>query len=264
MSKNLIFSTLIHGKPLISTLPEAPVFLREHLAIPSQDIMDSLPLDQKLGHLYEDAFEVILKTSERYETLEKGLQIQSNKHHTLGEIDYLFRDLLSGQLIHLELAIKFYLSIDTKQKILLPGPDARDNYYKKLEHLRNHQLKLTRNYRKHLPEAYQGESIIVKQLTIGRIFDHITSNVYAFPEFLNPSASRGQWLHQKEFSNQFPDNPKIQIIPKYLWPAPISQLPQALLPLNIQDPLMRCTMVKIEGKDQPYFIAPDNYPEQGL
>jgi len=256
-----ILTALCKGSLFLEDLPEGRVFDREGLIVESET--PELRLNQKLGHLYEDGLELLLEASERYEVLEKGLQLQRGRHETLGELDYLCRDTQSGDLVHLELAVKFYMAIKSSDELLLPGPNARDNYYNKLERMRNHQLTLTTRFREFLPTKYQVEEVQVRQLVIGCLFDHVKAEELACPPFVHADVRRGLWLRQKEYEGFFPDSSTPLVIPKPLWPVGIESINEGQLEsLDLSEPLDRCTLVKVSETNMPVFITPDCYPEQ--
>lgn len=256
----LILSALCESPLLVGDCPEAGAFDRLGLGVPSW--LPELSLNQKLGHLYEEGLAYLLEDSECYDLLEQSLQLQSDRHHTLGELDFLLRDHSSGELIHLELAVKFYLAVESPDGLLLPGPDARDNYFKKLDRLRTHQLTLPQRYPEHLPAAYRNKPISTRHLIIGCLFDYLNADSPAEAEFLHPKARRGKWIHQGELSSVFPNDCRPEIIPKHLWPVELSALEQiSLEPLDLSIPLTRCVMVRIKGEEVPLFIAPNGYPE---
>lgn len=259
----LIYKALSRSPLLISGCTGAEVFDRSGL--PEGVPEGALSFEQKLGHLYEDGLARLLEASTRYELLEQGLQVQSDKHHTVGELDFLVRDLEGRELVHLELAVKFYLALRSESgEMLMPGPDARDNYYKKLEHLQGHQLTVASRYQSYLPEAYRQEVIHSRYLVIGCLFDHISELSPVVPVGVSASVRRGVWLHQSEFAAHFSVGVRVTVIPKPLWPVPIEEL--EVLPdgeletLDLKVPLNRCVMVRVEGERKPIFIAPDNYP----
>ena len=258
MRDHAIYSALCAGPLFLTDVPEARVFSRDGLEVCNS--LPSLNLEQKLGHLYEDALAALLQASPRYTLLEQGLQLQKDRHQTVGELDFLLRDHDSGSLIHLELAVKFYLALPCPEKgLLLPGPNARDNYYKKLERMRSHQLTLIRRHRDLLPSQYSSEPIETRQLVIGCLFDHIDASAPALAEYMHPALRRGLWVRQSEFASTFSSAP--EVIPKHLWPAALDQAEG--IPLDLSIPLTRCTMVKVPGLSHPIFITPDQYPSQG-
>ncbi len=256
-----ILQSLISSPLLLGDLPEAPVFDQTTLSLPSFET--PLNLDQKLGHLYEDALAILLEASPFYDLVTKSLQLHESGKTTLGELDFLLRDLHNGQLIHLELATKFYLAVETPEGLTLPGPDARDNFFKKLHRLRTHQLILPEKHCHALPEEFREESITTRHLIHGCLFDHIQSTTPATPDFINSLRRQGLWLTITELPRYFPTATRLEIIPKHLWPVPLPLLEN--LPLESWTPpdsLDRCIMLKIEGEEIPYFVAPADYPER--
>ncbi|MDB4766093.1 DUF1853 family protein [bacterium] len=259
-----IFQSLLTSPLLVGDLPNAARFSRRDLVAPSDSVQ--LNFDQKLGHLYEDALAIVFASSPNIELLEQNLQIQENIHSTVGELDFLIRDA-NGTLTHLELATKFYLSVKTENGISFPGPDSRDNYDRKIQRLLSHQLILTERHKANLPPAYCDEDVVVKQLIYGCLFDHFSDHIsqadLSVPKFSNPNCRRGRWLHHAELAEHFRNESQFHLIPKYLWPVPIKFLEK--IPLEEWRPNMfadRCVMLRIEGHDCSYFVAPDEYPKQ--
>ena len=257
---NALLRSLLESPLLIDDLPEAPSLSRTHLALPNT--IPALNLHQKLGHLYEDALAILLRESPTLDLLKENLQIRRDIHTTVGELDFLLREKSTGNLIHLELATKFYLAVDTPDGLTLPGPDARDNYRRKLTRLRNHQLTLPSRFPDYFPETYRSEAIETKQLIYGCLFDHIHANQLANPEFISPTCRRGRWLHQYELSSYFPKETQFQLIPKHLWPMPFNLLTD--IPLESwqpNEPIDRCLMIHAGVDPAPYFVSPDSYPK---
>ncbi len=258
-ASQVLLQSFLEGPLLATDLPEAATFPFRKLSLP--DPATELNPNQKLGHLCEDAFAALLDSSTDYELLAKNLQIQTDIHTTVGELDFLIRDLETGHLIHLELATKFYLAVEAKDGLTLPGPDARDNFFKKLKHLCNHQLKLTQQHPTALPEEYQNLSIVPKQLIYGCLFDHFLATRQTETEFINPDCRRGYWLNVEECADHFPRDTHFQIIPKHLWPVPLTLLKDLSLdPWTPNTPINRCLMLRIDDQPIPYFITPSDWP----
>jgi len=256
-----LFRSLIAGPLLLEDLPEGNAFPTDSLILP-QDA-PSLNLKQKLGYLYEDALAAMLESTPRYGSVERGIQLRREAGHTLGELDFLLRDLSSGRLLHLELALKFYLAVETEHGFLLPGPDARDNYFRKLEKMRSHQLVLVEKFRDLLPERFQGEEILVRQLVQGCVFNHVNASRPVVAEFLNPLSRRGKWLHAKECTEYFGKDAVLEIIPKPLWPVPLELIEEVEMEKWQADQRVdRCVMVRSDADRIPHFIAPNGYPVQ--
>lgn len=254
-----LFQSLVEGPLLLKDLPEGAAFACRTLVPPKKGTL--LNFQQKLGHLYEEALAVMLDSTARYDSLAQGVQIRREAGQTIGELDFLIKDLATGRLIHLELAVKFYLAVETESGVLLPGPDARDNYFRKLEKMRSHQLMLVDKFRNLLPEKFRGEKIEVQQLVHGCIFNHVSANAPVEAEFLNPAGRRGLWLHANECADYFGNNTLLEIIPKPLWPVPLEILKgTALEKWKQDDKIDRCVMLRVGAGNTPYFIAPKQYP----
>ena len=259
-TSNILIQSLLNSPLLVDNLPEAPQLNRQSLCFSPSSV--ELNFQQKLGHLYEDALAALLKSSPSIDLLEKGLQIQVDIHSTVGELDFLIREA-DKSLTHLELATKFYLAVNTDNGIIFPGPDARDNYSRKIERLRSHQLTLTKRHQAHLPPIYHKEKIRVKQLIYGCLFDHIDEKELSSPIYINPKCRRGKWLYHHEVSDFFSANSKFHIIPKHLWPVPIELLRNTHLEQWLPNkPIKRCLMLRANNTLSPYFIAPNHYPKQ--
>ncbi len=276
-----LLQSLINQPPLLADLPEAVSFPCQSLVLPSGSC--TLNQEQKLGHLYEDALAVVLESTPRYDVLARGLPIRQDAGHTLGELDYLLKDLVSGRMIHLELAVKFYLAVETDSGLRLPGPDARDHYFRKLERMRSHQLLLVDKFRDLFPAPFREQEFEVQQLVHGCIFNHVRASAPAEAEFLNPNGRRGKWLHAEECVEYFGKNSSLEVIPKPLWPASMEAMSDIELDRwQIDEDIDRCVMVRrvatgersdrgdrvgrsggSEGADEGlYFIAPKGYPNQ--
>ncbi|MCB0471884.1 MAG: DUF1853 family protein [Flavobacteriaceae bacterium] len=92
----------------------------------------------------EACFEAYLKQSKNMELLVANLQIHSAKE-TLGELDYIARNRKTEEIVHIELACKFYLYDETagnvaEQKWI--GPNRKDSLYDKLEKIKLKQFPL--------------------------------------------------------------------------------------------------------------------------
>ena len=258
---NALLKSILDGPLLIGDLPESKSFCRSKLEL-ATNVLD-LNLNQKLGHLFEDALASLILASDRLELLEQNLQLRDEHLKTVGEVDFLLKENATPTLIHLELATKFYLAVATGDGIALPGPDARDNYYRKLARMRDHQLGLSVKFRSCLPLKYKDAAIESQQLVFGCLFDHIDASESFTPEFVLDKCRRGKWLHQQDCDRFFPVGSKFEIIPKSLWPVPFDFLNGIVLePWTPQQQVDRCLMVRVNGGSTPIFVAPKNYPNQ--
>jgi len=221
-----LLKSILAGPLLLGDLPESKSFCRSKLELPAT--IPNLNLQQKLGHLFEDALASMIAASDRVELLEQNLQLRDEELKTVGELDFLLKAHSTPTLIHLELATKFYLAVDTPNGITLPGPDARDNYYRKLARMRDHQLQLPDKFRSCLPPEYEHIPIETQQLVYGCLFAHVDTLEAFTPEFV---------------PLEFLDDIDLE-------------------PWNPKEPIDRCLMIRTVNAPTPFFIAPVGYPNQ--
>lgn len=100
----------------------------------------------------EACFEVCIKRSNNYELFIANLQIHTStslsnrrEKETLGELDYIVRNLKTNKVIHIELACKFYLYDENtrlceEEKWI--GPNRKDTLFDKLEKVKWKQFPL--------------------------------------------------------------------------------------------------------------------------
>lgn len=103
-----------------------------------------LPTNIRLGHIAEKIVSELIKTATNYKVVYENVQI-IEEQKTIGEIDFILEDLKEKQLIHLELAYKFYLldpSISSNPLKNWIGPNRNDSLSEKLEKLRIKQFPL--------------------------------------------------------------------------------------------------------------------------
>lgn len=103
-----------------------------------------LPTNVRLGHLAEKVVSELIKSSINYKVLYENIQLIEDKR-TIGEIDFILKELESNKLIHMELAYKFYLfdpSISSEPIRNWIGPNRNDSLQEKLEKLKEKQFPL--------------------------------------------------------------------------------------------------------------------------
>lgn len=96
--------------------------------------------DHRLGRYAEDLLQFWLAAPDNVEFELVAEHVALREHGiTLGELDFLVRERASGQLWHIELALKFYLGTADRQWL---GPNRQDSLARKLGHLCQQQLPL--------------------------------------------------------------------------------------------------------------------------
>ncbi|SCY02079.1 hypothetical protein SAMN05192588_0766 [Nonlabens sp. Hel1_33_55] len=114
--------------------------------------LPNIPHGTVLGKRAEYFFEFCARQSSNYEVLASNIQIFRG-NRTLGEIDYILKHRKTNQILHVELVYKFYIyepgkthastylsSDQNKELSNYVGPNRRDNFIKKFDHLKNKQL----------------------------------------------------------------------------------------------------------------------------
>ena len=195
----VLIDSLRQAPLLVGDLAEAPALNRGLLGMPRKDVR--LNFHQKLGHLYEDALACLIDGSDRLEQLASHLQVVNGDGRTLGEMDFVLWDTVAQQHLQLELAVKFYLAVETPKGWIYPGPDPRDDWPHKLARMRRHQLKLSQmpETRGLLRARFQIETLEVRQLIYGRLFSPFAGEVCPRPEAIAVDAQCGRWLEVREW-----------------------------------------------------------------
>lgn len=92
----------------------------------------------RVGRYFEHLLHYWLLHIRRVEVIATGLQLKDGKV-TVGEIDFLYRDE-AGSLVHCEASVKFFLHSPGLEPSEYPGPNARDNFERKVTKLFDQQL----------------------------------------------------------------------------------------------------------------------------
>jgi hypothetical protein len=197
-----------------------------------------------IGKQAEFCFEYYLKHSHRYKLLAANIQIKGETE-TLGEIDYLVFDTERQQMLHVELACKFYLhdsglnDMDLSQWI---GPNRKDTLKEKLDKLHLKQFPLIKRAETQdtLKKLNIDPDTIEQQLCL-KAFLFIRKG-WSANQFSDSyrSCLVGYWIPFSEFITE--DNTALYSIPKKKeWLLPLEQTKeynsfsetQAILKLNI-------------------------------
>lgn len=207
----------------------------------------------RLGHYFEALMAFWLQTTPAYELLLNQFPLR-NQHRTLGEIDYLVRDLHTGKIIHIEVAVKFYLGKDGLNNMAnWHGPELQDRLDKKFNHLSAHQTQLSRKYPDLVPYAVDEYACIVK----GRLF--YPPNIEAKTTFTHPDHLHGRW------HNYLPDSAEHGInysqLQKKDWLAPLEDMSKhQTKPLTAMPAEPACCAGHAANKEQSrVFILPENF-----
>ena len=161
----------------------------------------------RLGKYAEELLYFYFKNSPKYSLLGHNIQLIDDKL-TVGEIDYLLQENSTGNLIHLELAIKYFLKINIDGEDQWIGPSTKDNLSRKRNKLINHQLRLVEDYNRLIPAELQKKHFTPQLLLKGAEFIHLKE--YAITE--NPYKN-AWWLHIENLKNIHQENQQYSIVP---------------------------------------------------
>ncbi|MCZ4410056.1 DUF1853 family protein [Cryomorphaceae bacterium 1068] len=160
-----------------------------------------LPANVRLGHLAEKIVSRLIKASSNFELIDENIQIIEERR-TVGELDFILREIDTNQFIHLELAYKFYLfdpNISDEPIKNWIGPNRNDSLKEKLEKLKRKQFPLlyhphvkTRLHEIELDQVSQALCLLAS-LYIPYEYEEVLSPAYA-------KAVKGYYLNWKTFA----------------------------------------------------------------
>jgi hypothetical protein len=147
-----------------------------------------------------------LQQSEQYEVIAHSLQIIRQKQ-TLGEFDFLIRDLVTAEVFQLELVYKVYLfdaSLSTTADFCWIGPNRRDRFEDKLHKLKTKQFPLL--YQKMATSELEGlglkQNSIQQRLCFkAMLFKPFQEKLPVF-KTLTDVQIEGEWLSKQLFYKQ--------------------------------------------------------------
>lgn len=143
MKTNSRIASILNATNLDSSITDIPTFdLSELNVAPNLDF--TIPANLRLGHVVEKIVAELIKNSNTYNLLFENIQIIEEKR-TIGELDFIIEQVSSKQVLHLELAYKFYLFDPTISREPVNnwiGPNRNDSLKEKLEKLKTKQFPL--------------------------------------------------------------------------------------------------------------------------
>ncbi|MFK8008619.1 MAG: DUF1853 family protein [Saprospiraceae bacterium] len=136
-------ASILKADSLDFSITGLPTFNLSELDL-TNDLEFQLPTNLRLGHLAEKIVSELIKSSSNYQVLYENAQVIEDKN-TIGEIDFIIKNLITKQITHVELAYKFYLfdpSISSTPINNWIGPNRNDSLQEKLEKLKRKQFPL--------------------------------------------------------------------------------------------------------------------------
>jgi hypothetical protein len=198
-----------HLKALLERLYNDPSLLEIHIQSGNNRL---------LGKYFESLAEFWFLNSERFDLIDKSVQININGD-TKGEFDFILRDKINNRFLHLEAAGKFYLSAaNSVSWETFIGPNPNDNLKNKMSKLLNEQI--------HLSKSASGKNKLIELgideldsalMLKGYFFYHLNNfltNDFSIPEYSNPNHNKGWWIRFGEIERLFDLNSNQWIILK--------------------------------------------------
>ncbi len=156
-----------------------------------------------LGKRVEYFFLAAIKNSPEYQIIANNIQI-SDKDRTLGELDFIVRELETSKILHIELMYKFYIydpeiSIEMERWI---GPNRKDSLLQKIEKVKTNQFPLLRTpeTEKYLKSKDIGSEDIKQEICFkASLFIPKKIESYNFSH-INKECIVGFWVHLKDFN----------------------------------------------------------------
>lgn len=183
--------------------------------------LPSLATNYVLGKRMESFFRLLIKWSPHYQLISNNVQISRNKI-TLGELDFLLKDLQKNQVIHVELVYKFYVYDPSfnKEEERWIGPNRRDSFLQKLEKLQHKQFPLL--YLPETKEFLQSLKLNPRDLIQQSCFK---AKLFLPKQFLkkklpliNQKSISGYWINIYEFNSLDYKDYQFFLPPKQDWP----------------------------------------------
>lgn len=173
-----------------------------------------------LGKRSERFLENLLQQCSRYEVVASNLQIKDGKN-TIGEIDFIVKDIKTNTLIHLEQVCKFYLydsAFNTEPEQWI-GPNRKDSFRQKLDKLKAHQLPLI-----HQPETQR--ALKAYNINAADCVQQVCFMAHCFVPFslnnktrftINPKSVSGSYMSLKTFKDFYSEAYAFAIPKKTDW-----------------------------------------------
>jgi len=158
-----------------------------------------------LGKYAESLLIIYFKNCKKFELLANNLQlIKENK--TLGEIDFLLKNLRSEEYIHLEFALKYYLKVQWKGQLVFLGPNVNNQLEKKKEKLLGQQSRLLNRHQSLLDANFQKINFQPKIWMKGVRF-------YPFNKKEEYSHTKAWWLNYENIDKLINKNIYFEAVP---------------------------------------------------
>jgi hypothetical protein len=164
------------------------------------DVLQQLNMaaELRLGLYFEQLYACLMTHVLGWELLGHNLQVRE-QGRTLGELDFLLHNPLSGEVEHHEIAVKFYLAAGADDSHWY-GPNSRDRLDLKTERLLGHQVNMAEQpaSRAMLAEKGLPQSARSRVLMPGYLFYPAGQSALPLPPNVSGNHLRGDWLRASQ------------------------------------------------------------------
>ena len=219
---------------------------------------------KRLGLRFESYLSYWLEISPNYKQLAKNIQV-IEEGHTYGELDFIIQNIHSKKVIHLEVAVKFYLGAETPLSSLENpyhwfGTNIQDQLGLKLNHLKELQTQLSIKYQDYIQQRLEIHVDERHCLLKGRLFYPMNQTIP--PKGVTKNHLRGHWNYKADQS----DNTSLYPIEKIDWLAPLdsNSLQKIVTEKRLEHKHIACH-VQIEQESGHYletdrvFVLPNDF-----
>jgi hypothetical protein len=217
MNKKSRITSILKAPTLDSSITGLPSFHLSELNL-TTDFDFPLPNGLRLGHLAEKIVSILIKSSTNYEVLYEHLQL-IEKEKTIGELDFILLHQNTEQLIHVELAYKFYLydpSISSEVINNWIGPNRNDSLKQKLDKTKNKQFPLLyHDAAKSKLDTLEIKDISQKLCLLASLFIPYSSETHLPPAY--QKAIKGYYLNVETFLSLDHSEKTYYLPPKKEW-----------------------------------------------
>ena len=221
-----------------------------------------------LGKYFEMLIQFIFEHYDRFELIVKGLQVLKY-NRTIGEIDFIFKNLSDNKTTHLEVAVKYYMGYKSSAKhSMWIGPNGMDNLAGKIQKF---SVQLSMSGLAEELNDLNPASFKKKVMLKGYFFNHIKSE--QLPHFCNQEALIGKWLYISELDKIIKPKSNYMIVPKRLWLGFYFDKNLKVFDNNAVDEIVHAEIQRVgkgillaelgEGANQiktKYMVVPDRWP----
>ena len=230
-----------------------------------------------LGPYYEALWRLFLHFSKHYQLQYHNVQINDDGK-TVGELDFLIRRLQDSRLVHIEVAIKFYLHVpmlgQSDQLHAWLGPKCNDRFDFKVDKIRNKQSRLlelpaTQRSLSNYYSPFELANALSHSVIQGRLYVPFASDDRE-SEALAFSSESAFWMSFSEFKRWFIAKQSMQdvyLVPKPHWLAfnpsvcqPLVSLEQIESCFRENRAQMHCYVYSKQGDGSWVYVVNDGWP----